>query len=401
MPNFVTYDFVPKVESMHGGTADTPGQGMQWSVRYTGTMPNEGDTFKILLTDGQSNTTILAGAGDAASIEPDYCYTYNNKVYLTSLSRVLFCAIADPTIWNDLNGDGNGFVDMDNQTQVPENIECMIPFQGRVAFLARQSIQMWAVATEPLDWQFLQLLVNVGTLAKDSGRPTGSVDGIFLSDTGFRSLRSRETTGNAYVDDLGCPIDTMVRAKIVANLAAAYAACAVVEPSTGQYWCFFNDTIYVLSVFPSSKVSAWCTFRPRDSQGQTFVPEKFVVYKGQVFCRAGNTVYAYGGADGNTYDDTQATWELPWLDLKTPGIMKSAKQMNAAYTGAWRISIGMDAVSGILQDVWDGNESHTYDKGFVPVPGLGSHFKARGVSVGSRSAIFSSLVFHYDLDEEV
>lgn len=397
------FTYKPNSESMYGGKANTPGTGMRWQVVYTGSIPDEGDTFTFTMNDSQTNGIIRVGAGDTTSIDPSYCFTYHNKEYLIALAKVLFSAIGAPTVFNDSEGLGNGFVDMDNQTQVPEALAAMAPFQGKLAFFARRSVQIWQEDADPANWAFLQVLTNIGTVAKDSVRTTGDLDALFLADTGIASLRARETTGNAFVDDLGAAIATLVKEKLALDEDEGANACAVIEPTTGQYWLYLYDTIFVLSYYPSSKVLAWSKYEPKDSQGLTFEPEKFVVFQGQVFCRAGNIVYAYGGANKQTYDDILVTIETPWLDLKTPGTMKSGVSLNAAYTGWWKIYVSMDPGDGVISPTptSDSGNKHSFNRGIIPVEGYGTHVKFKMTSQHSDPAIFSSIVFNYQLNEKV
>ena len=89
----------------------------------------------------------------------------------------------------------------------------------------------------------------------------GDLDVLFLSPTGIRSLRVRETTLNAYVNDLGSPIDSLVINDFVQGNNAQNAQ-AIVDPNTGRYWLFVPNTsaangvgnIYVLSYYPSNKI---------------------------------------------------------------------------------------------------------------------------------------------------
>lgn len=398
-----TFDYVPAAESMHGGKAGTSGYGMRWEVSYDGPVPNAGDTWKILIADATSGLTITIGAGDTTGIVPTFCKTYNNKVYLLAASQAFFSAIGDPEIWNDPNGLGNGFVNMDNQTERPEDVAAIATFQGKLAFLSRRAVQLWQVAADPGEWQILQVLENTGTIAKDSVRATGQVDVLYLSDVGISSLRAREVTGNAFVDDLGSAIASVVLEKIAADTNDGANACAVIEPATGQYWLFLHDTIFVFSYYPSSKVLAWSTFLPTSTQGDTFVPEKFVVQGGKVYCRAGNMVFLYGGATGAVYDNTQVTVELPFLDLKTPGKYKTSKTVKAVFSGYWKIHMTWDLENEIYPQVpvWDGGEDHPFLHPTVPAPGGGTHVKFRLTSQHQGPAKFSSLVLNYSIGNDV
>jgi hypothetical protein len=165
---------------------------------------------------------------------------------------------------------------------------------------------------------------------------------------------------------------------------------------------FLKDTIYVFSGFPSSKIAAWSKYLATYNNAgvQTaFVPEKFVVYQGQIYARAGDAMFRYGGTDNNTYDNAVATAELPWLDVKSPSTRKVAKGLDVAMTGAWTLSAGMDPESGTLDTVFSGT-TQSFDKGKVPWSSQGTHFKLKAITTGSTAAKLSSLIFKYELGDE-
>jgi hypothetical protein len=389
MPSVATF-LIPYVSPMGGGAADVAGRGETWQITYTGPAPTSGDTFSVQLVDSETAIVVQAGAGDTTKIVPSFCFSYRGKTYILAGQNVYFSAINEPIVFNDPDAVGNGFVELINQVVNPEDIAAGVPFQGNIAFYGRQSIQVWSTPSDPAQWQLVQTLENIGTIAKASVKAKGDLDNLFLSDTGIRSLRARETTLNAFVDDIGSPIDAIIQAVLLAHPSDAANACAVIEPSTNSYWLFLRDTIYVLSYYPSSKVIAWGTYVPG------FNISKFVVFQGQVYAWVGNTIYQYGGANRNTYDASVVTIELPWLDLKSPGALKMAKEINVALTGAWTISLGMDPVSGTLESPVYQNNAPTYDLGKVALSGQGSHFTMKAVTTGATAALFSSLVFHYE-----
>lgn len=408
----LTFSFTLKSgmsDGMQGGVADGAGIGQTWAITYSGAVPAAGSHLTIKLLDSQTLTTVLVGAEETVNIIPTFCTTYRDKVYVLAGSTVFFSEVGEPTKLRTIDGIGNGFVGLSNQVQTPEDMVAIVPFQGRLAFMSRQTTQIWDTPADPLQWQLQQTLQNIGTFAKLSVQQIGDLDAIFLSDTGVRSLRARESTLNAFVDDIGSPIDSIMQAVVAStNVYDLQArACSVVEPSSGRYWLFVagagqyvNGQIYVLSRFPSSKVAAWTIYSPTDSEGVAFYPLKFLVYQGRVVAWTGSKIYTYGGAAIDTYDSSVATVETGWLDLKTPGRIKKGIALNAAYTGTWKVEVGMDPVSANYEPVVWQDAGYTFDKGRVPFRCAGSHLKAKMTSVGAGAAIFSMLALHYNDAED-
>src|SRR3954468_16975277 len=200
---------------MVGGVADTPGVGMVWSVTYGGSPVAAGSHITLKLLDSETLTTVQVGGSDTINIIPSFCMTFGNKVYVLAGSQVFFSAIGDPQTFTDLNAIGNGFVTLSNQTQTPEDLVAVVPFQGRLAFFARQTTQIWSTNADPNLWEQQQVLQNIGTFAKLSVQQIGDFDVLFLSDTGVRSLHAKEVTLNAFVDDVGSPIDSLIQSVIL------------------------------------------------------------------------------------------------------------------------------------------------------------------------------------------
>lgn len=282
--------------SLNGGADAVAGIGENYLFSVTSTW-NTGDLLTINLTDYQTGLLTQIGAGYVTSQQPTFCFTFNEKAYTLSGSTVYFSALNNATIWNDPNASGNGFVSLQDQFGTSENIVSMESFQGNLAFFGRNHIQIWSVNADPNQWQLSQVLQNIGTNASQSVHGLGDLDVMFLSDTGIRSLRARETTLNAFVNDLGSPVDLLVQQDLLAGNYST--ACGVVEPSTGQYWCYLNGKIYVLSYYPSNKIAAWSQYFPKYfapvSSTTTVVEEKVTV----TFNTADTTSYLFVPISGN------------------------------------------------------------------------------------------------------
>jgi hypothetical protein len=255
----------------------------------------------------------------------------------------------------------------------------------------------------------VQAMDNSGTVAPLSVQSIGDYDVLYLDPTGFRSARARELTNNAFVDDVGSAIDTTVQQALQGYDATQ--VCAIVEPATKNYWCYVNGNLYVYSRRPSSKISAWSTFKCVTQYNEAFVPQKFVVYNNRVYCRSQERfLILYGGARGNQYDQfAQVTMQLPWLDGKAPEMFKQGVAINAVIQGKWNIYVSMNP----QQTQWPANPTFsggdannpnsltdsTYDIGFVEYTENGTHYSMKAVSANASTtvpAIFSSFAFHYN-----
>lgn len=331
---------------------------------------------------------------------PSFIFTYNKKDYVLAGNTVYFSAVNLPATFNDPNATGNGFVQMSNQFATSENLAAMAPFQGKLAFFTRHTTQVWNVDANPANWSLSQMMNYIGTMAPASVQPIGDFDVFFLSDSGIRSLRVLYNTLNAFINDVGSPVDQLVQADLVAT--GGTAACASVEPSANRYWLYLNGNIYVLSYFPSSKIIAWSQYVPsyKSSNVQvTFTPQKFEIFNGQIYARDTTQIYVYGGVDNNQYDNCTLTAILPFVDVKTPGTNKVSQSIDFDITGLWTIYGSMDIATQTYEKITQTSVS-SFDSGAIEWKAEGTHWSVKAVTSSAQQATLGSIVWHYQLAEE-
>ena len=372
-------------------------------------------TTAITLTDSLTGVQYQLGAGYVTDVVPTFLYTYNQKVYALAAATAYFCAINDPSTWNNVNGNFNGFVLMSNYYATATNLVAVSQYQGRLAFFSQYAIQFMIIDPDPTKWQQVQVLTNIGTIAPLSVASLGDLDVMFLFFTGIRSLRVRDTTLNAYVNDIGSAIDQLIQPVIAANtLTTIGKACGKQDPITGRYWLFIPDitnanggVIYVLSYYPSSKIEAWTTYDTSfyvNGVLSYFTPMKFVFYNGQLYASAvDGQVYQFGGASGVVYDATTATVQIPYFDMKEPGSIKLAKNFDCDITGTWTIAGTGDWITaspGNLNTILTNQNGPTFDQGFIPFSAQGTHFTLQFTSTDSSAAQLTTTILHYTHAEE-
>jgi hypothetical protein len=120
-----------------------------------------------------------------------------------------------------------------------------------------------------------------------------------------------------------------------------------------------------------------------------FTPSKMVTLNGRVYIRAGDNILLYGGVSGVVYDNSVCSWETYYMDAKNPSQHKLSQGIDAAMTGAWSVSFGMDPLSGTLETVYTHDEA-TYWQGRIPAQQQGTHMKLKGLTTGATAATFDT-----------
>lgn len=367
-----------------------------------------GETYQIVFTLKETGLQYTFGLGDFTGKTPVFCFTYKNKIYFLAGAKVFFSAVGDPTVFNDPTGQFNGFVEMSSEFGNPENLVAIASYQGKLAFFSDNTIQIWSIDADPGNWAQTQVLDNIGTSAPGTVKSLGDADILFLSQSGYRSLRARDASSNAVPTDLGSPIDSLVQADLIAIGVNAINAVSGIEPLTKRYFGALNGKIYVLSYFPASEITAWSIYTPVDNNGAAFTPEKFVVFQRRLYIRdTAGKLYLFGGADNKTYDATPMVIELPWLDDGKPVQMKEWASFDGVFKGQFKVEFGADPGGGVLDEIVtlgdatnpDSTKDSTYGERY-PIPGRGMRFKMKLTSTNATTntpCVLSELIVKYKM----
>ena len=282
MPNF----------AFSGGVAPVAAFGQKTKVRFVGTWV-AGEKWTIPFTATISGDFTL-GAGNIAGNNTTCALKLRSRMYIGQESAFCLSAIDDVTLWEEQNA-GAARIPYISQFGAQDSVVALAALQGRLTVFGTQSVQIWGVDADPNNLTLVQALDNTGARSMLSVKSIGDLDVLYLDSSGVRSLRAKEVTLNAFVNDIGTAIDLTIRQALIGYDATQ--ACAVVEPTTKQYWLYLNGTIYVLANYPESKIVAWSTYTA--TVETTIQPDSPAVYeatKAAILDEAGNAILDEGGS---------------------------------------------------------------------------------------------------------
>jgi len=242
-----------------GGVDAIQGYGDRWQVTFGGTWVAFHDKWGLVLTSSVGDYDVGAINFYNASAVPIFAFPFKDRVYVSGTTQFNFSDNGDPTGW-EVQNSGAGEIDYLSSFGGNDAVYSMSQLQGRLVVVARQSVQIWNVDADPSNFSLIQEIDNIGCTSPLGVRNMGDMDCILLDSTGWRSLRTMEVTLNAYVDDIGTPVDSLVKADIAA--VGLDRAVTIVDPSTRNFWGYINGHIYVFSRYPSSEVQAWTQYLP-------------------------------------------------------------------------------------------------------------------------------------------
>ena len=280
--------------------------------------------------------TAVADMGAGGTKPPSYgtlVMTHGRKVHAPYTSIDYFSKI-DTAVTFD-TASGAGFQNMNTAQGGSETITAMSKYQDKIVFFSPTMAQVWTMPDDAANNAPSTILGDTGTRSPRAARPFGDLDTFYLSDAGIRSLRARNYTNTAGVNDVGTPIDPEVLDWMDAQAdGVVEAACAITDPRDGRFWLVIGERVFVFSYFPSKKISAWSWYEPG------FTISDLVSYGRRIYARSGSDIYLYGGDDNNEYGaDYDVTAAYPFLTVSKDATFKQWRGMDVASTGEWECSL--------------------------------------------------------------
>jgi hypothetical protein len=355
------------------------------------TIANTGDVATTPATtanfaDGADLVT--SPAGSETYLPGEFAKPAKNKMYSVAGSLTHYSGIEQPLEINDALTEA-GFIDLATNAEGSERLTAIANYQQNLAIFSERTVQIWFVDVLSAGNQQLQVLNNTGAIAPLSVQEIGDSDVLYLSESGIRSLRARDSSNAASSSDIGNPIDTIILEDISADRVTAREARAVLEPRDGRYLLAWGNKVYVFSFFPASRVSAWSVYEPG------FEVTAWAIIGRRLYCRGDDDkLYLLGGRDGVTYDDTEVEAFLPYLDASKPATSKGWQGLDLACEGVWRVEIAADPNNQDARQTVATVEETTFNKGHVAFQVRSTHLAVRMVSQNDGYAKIGAMAVH-------
>jgi hypothetical protein len=330
--------------------------------------------------------------------------TYKTKIHSIWANTLRFSAAGHPEWWGAddplATPDplvGAGYIILDQEDSEMHSLTGLEVYYDKLAVFSNKACQLWAISHDSTQNQLLQTLRQCGTNAPQSIRQYGSGDILFLGSDGIRSLKAREQLVSAAVSDIGSPIDSLIR-ELYASMGPAWMsqAVAALQPYTGRYWMVFPDRIFVLSNFPSPKITAWSVYTLPFT-----VTDVCEAGQGAIFLRASdNKIYQYGAMNPQTYDPlVEVEVVTPFMGMERPATFKQFKAIDVACTGNWNVYAALNPGNLDAEDYLGTVTGPTFLEGQFAMMGHSTHISLRFRNADDQPATLASCMVHYDKAE--
>lgn len=386
-----TGDVLLSTPTMAGGVDEVEPVAQISTATLSGTM-EAADLYTISINEVSYSTTARAAAtGTSAFIHKKRMWSPANTLWNYS-------KLNDATDWTDAGAAaGAGFLQLSIESEGAERLIGAAPYGSQAAVFSRNAIHIWNLSTDAEEIAIGTPLGNTGSLAARSILPYGNNDVYYLDEPGVRSLRSKDQTGEAFSADVGNPIDPFVRAYMdTLSEAQIRRAVSVIGPE-GRFWLSIGSRIFVLSNFPGSKITAWTYYSPG------FEVSDFVRIRDKVYARSGDTIYVYGGVNGDTYpddDEMVARVSTSFLTAQQPALLKTLTGFDIACSGQWdtRILVNPNDDAQYVRAGVLNRSTYNSPNGRIPIPAETSHVALDMICSKAGQATISSLTVHYEAD---
>lgn len=329
------------------------------------------------------------------------------KMYVVDEQNLRFSDVANPAAWS---GTGSGIIDVGTVDAGMADLVGIEQYYGQLALFGRNAIQVWAMDPDPALNTLQQVIGNIGLVAPNGVSRYGNGDVLFLSHTGIRSLRARDSSNAAVLNDIGSPIDDIIAEKrAVLNTATVEKIYALVDPLTGQFWLVWGDEVHVLTYYPNSKVTAWSVFDlPWEPDYVTLANSRIVFRKNEELFIYGSLPFTGSPFDPNApvgvndavYDAQPVTVITPMIDLQKPAHMKQWHGIDMSCEGEWDVYAAPDYHNPDTYTKIATVNHPTFGDARLPMDFSSTHIAFKFVSKNNGFSKISSFALHHNLGND-
>jgi len=371
-----------------GGVTAVAAQAQVTRVAFGGTFEPL-DTLTVTINSVDYKLTGRAAATGLAA------HVQDNRVWSIAGAALVYCKLNDPTDWTDATvGTGAGRIVVSTDSGGAQILTGIASYQKYAAVFAEAAIVIYALGTDPANFERIQELPNTGTLAGRAVIGYGANDVFYLDRTGVRSLQARDSSNAAFVNDVGTVFDPFVQS-VVASVAeqSVQDAISLIEPATGSYWLAIEDTILVLSNYPGTGIRGWTYYRP------PFPVVGAAAIGVAVYLRSPTAIYQYGGATGAEYPlagEMPATVRLPFVTARDDAGVKQFVGFDIGGRNVWHTTALPDPNDESVSIEMGRYEGVTYADDNAEADVLSSHVALEFVCDQAGLATLSSFALHHN-----
>ncbi len=291
-----------------------------------------------------------------------------SKIFAADDDIIPFSATVNPLDWTTV--DDAGFIPFGLNTYGSQPISALGIYRSNLVAFNSKAFQMWQVDEDPANFAILDA-VPVGCPFFKSLSPVSN-DLVFLTPEGIRSMGIAGASTNLQAGFFGKQIDPL----ILTAIKGGEIPNGLYFPGAGQYWLFFGEEAFVLTMNGGKKDMSWSRYVFPSAI------DDWTVHSNDLHLRSGDKIWRvdddtlvddFGGAD--VVFIGQVWW--PYLDFGALGVTKQLIGFDTVAEGPYTVSIGWDQTDdtkfttpyAIVGDTLPGN--------VIPIPVSAPSFQLR------------------------
>jgi hypothetical protein len=268
----------------------------------------------------------------------------NTKVVVIAVSKIFaadndiikYSATVNPLDWS--TEEDAGYLPFGLQTYGANPVTAMGLYRSNLVAFNGAGFQMWQIDQDPVNMALLDA-VPVGSLYHKALSPVSN-DLSLLTNQGIRTVGIAGASTNLKAGDFGKQLDPLVRAKIK---EAVYEGRALYWPAQGQYWLFFGDEAFVLTMNGGAKDKSFSRYVfPEAITDWTLVGDDLYLRTEEDKVWKVDDDALMDDMVGNYGEEFVGVIHWPALDLGNIGADKSLEALDIICTGEVGIQIGYD-----------------------------------------------------------
>lgn len=308
-----------------------------------------------------------------------------SKVFAADGDIVAFSATVNPLDWS--TEQDAGFLPTGLQAHGGNGCEALGLYNSNLVSFSDRGYQIWQIDEDPANMALLDAK-PVDCRHHLSLQPISN-DLLFLSSQGIRNIGTAGATGNMQAGWFGKDIDPLVIAAL-RDLERVNEASNLEEdlplglywPGAGQYWLFFGEQAFVLTMNGGAKDMSWSRYE------FPAAVDAWTIHDGDLFLRASDIVWRVSdealtddevyatdvGGDGVVFEG-RVWWQ--YLDFGVLGVDKTLVSVDLAITGRVDISIGYNQRNVLLATTPHSVNGDTLPEDPLPIEVTGPSLQLR------------------------
>lgn len=256
-----------------------------------------------------------------------------SKIFSGDDDIVAFSATINPLDWT--TAEDAGYIPFGLNTYGSDPVSALGLYRSNLVIFNAKAFQMWQVDEDPNNFAILDA-VPVGCRFSRSLSPVSN-DLVFLTDEGIRSIGIAGASTNLQAGFFGKQVDPLV----LEAIKGGEVPDALFFPGAGQYWLFFGEEAFVLTMNGGKRDMSWSRYVFPSAI------DDWTLQDGTLYLRSGDKVWKIdedtsvddlGGADVTIIGNV--TW--PYLDFGALGVTKQLIGFDIVADGQYTVSIGYD-----------------------------------------------------------